>query len=291
MADRRRVAVAGTRQGCTARLPSCEAYLFWILHSCAPLASPHTSTRWTPQGSSLARDRQECVIGPITPSIKGPFRPGPSASPDRAPFLEPGSNHADRPRGPPEVQWLHVVFSLLSILRSALPQSLPLRLLAMCAPGGPDPGLSGKRKQQDRYLRQTGAGGRRNRFHPLSRAIFFSRVACHGGRFRASGSMTLCCCHWKGVGRGETCPRQIPFLLTGGKNSCDGEATPHALHGMPVSWPSLGTGPDGPVATVLIPCLLGADSVPRPERIQHRKFQDAGHGSPHFKAALGHVSE
>lgn len=100
VADRRRVAVAGTRQGCTARLPSCEAYLFWILHSCAPLASPHTSTRWTPQGSSLARDRQECVIGPITPSIKGPFRPGPSASPDRAPFLEPGSNQADRPRGP-----------------------------------------------------------------------------------------------------------------------------------------------------------------------------------------------
>jgi hypothetical protein len=74
--------------------PAARRIFFWsgTSRTFRPWLSPHTSTSWTPQGSSLGRDCQECVTGPIIPSIKGPFRLGPTARPDRAPFLEPGSN-------------------------------------------------------------------------------------------------------------------------------------------------------------------------------------------------------
>lgn len=154
VADRRCVAVPGTRQGRTAP-PGLRGVSFF--GSFAPvslwaLASPHTSTSWTPQGSFLARDRQECVTGPITPSIKGPFRLGPSASPDRAPFLEPGSNQADRPRGFSGHTWCFLFFPLCGVHDRNLSPTACWRCVPLAAP------WAQWEKKTTRHMRQTGAG-------------------------------------------------------------------------------------------------------------------------------------
>lgn len=131
------------------------------------LASPHTSTSWTPQGSSLARDRQECVTGPITPSIKGPFRLGPSASPDRAPFLEPGSNQADRPRGFSGHTWCFLCFPLCGVHYRNLSPTACWRCVPLAAP------WAQWEKKTTRHMRQTGAGDEGETDFILSPARFF----------------------------------------------------------------------------------------------------------------------
>jgi hypothetical protein len=144
-------------------------------------------------------------------------------------------------------------------------------------------------KENNKTHETNGGQGLKEKQIPSSFPRDFSSCECHVmAPSRAPGSMTLRCCHWKGAGRGEAMPSSDPLSSPQRREKSverQTYATRIARHAgvMAVSR----NRPRRPVAAVQTRAWLGADSVPRPERIQHRKVQDAGHGPPHFKAALG----